>query len=321
MSPPRKKRKVDGNASAKPISSAAGTKKRKSTATLVEGAPAVVGSVPVPAASGEKTPGDDQEPLKKKRKKAKKNDASGAAKASDGVQQPPENTAKEVADKDATDRPNPPAPSTAGKIAGAQSGEGLPAISAQEPTKKKSKKVVEKDSAKTNPAGPPNTGDTSGAEILRKMKLKKVAKQRSDAAPSISPPVPSTTGDKVAEEKRRKAKSKNISEVGPDPTSPIPPSADNPARASAAAETQGEQGKAKPKKAAEQGPETASSKPSTSKKSTKSSKKDNQTEHTDGPVHKSVKFTFPGELAQVISSNAEENESGMYPCQVRCPGP
>ncbi|KAJ7901974.1 hypothetical protein B0H14DRAFT_3422628 [Mycena olivaceomarginata] len=272
------------------------TKKRKSTATLVEGAPAVVGSAPVPAASGEKTPGDDQEPLKKKRKKVKKNDASGAAKASDGVQQPPENTAKEVVDKDVTDRPNPPAPSTAGKIAGAQSGEGLPVISAQEPIKKKSKKVVEKDFAKTNPAAPLNTGDASGAEIPggkpRKTKFKKVAEQVSDAAPPISPPVPSTTGDK-----------------GPTPLHRFPPSADNPARASAAAETQGEQGKAKPKKAAEQGPETASSKPSTSKKSTKSSKKDNQTEHTDGPVHKSVKFTFPGELAQVISSNAEENES------------
>ncbi|KAF8210402.1 hypothetical protein K438DRAFT_1959679 [Mycena galopus ATCC 62051] len=76
---------------------------------------------------------------------------------------------------------------------------------------------------------------------------------------------------------------------------------------------EGVQRKAKPKGTAEAGPEAAPSKMSVSEKSTRNRKRDH------GAAHKSVKFTFPEELAKTISSSdagrLAQSEGVLVSCQ------
>ncbi|KAF7361775.1 Carbamoyl-phosphate synthase [Mycena venus] len=271
ISPPQKKRKVDVGPSAKSASSAA-----------------------KPTSSAEKPISSVPGPKKRKSIAAPIEGASVATAhpAPDATANEPETRGdgesvkkrrkKKNVERDAAEKP-PPVPSTASEVPGPQSGEGLPG----EPKKKKSKKVVEKDSA--NPPNPSTTGDIPGPE--------------------------------VTEGTRSKPKTKKVAEHGPDTPLPNPPivetsSTDKPNASGLSTSNDipgeqvvdGAQRKSKPKKRADQVPEAAPSKPATSKKSTRNSKKDNQTEDAstaDGRSNKSVKFTFPKELAAVISAQSE----------------
>ncbi|KAF8210421.1 hypothetical protein K438DRAFT_156022 [Mycena galopus ATCC 62051] len=264
--PPRKKRKVDGDASAKPISSAPGAKKRKSNTPPIE-SPAASTTLAAPDAPlrEPESRGDGQEPLNKKRMKVMKNpsaapatstippdDASGTPKARETVAEPVKQRSKKVVAKDV----DTPVPSTIAKVPGTQSGEGSSGAGPPEPTRKKSKKVVEKDSA-----------DKTATEVLST----------------------NVAAIEIAEGDRRKPKSKKAAEPG---LETAPPPVEQVA--------EGVQRKAKPKGTAQAGPEAAPSKMSTSEKSIKKSKKD---QAADGAAHKSVKFTFPEELAKTISSS------------------
>ncbi|KAJ6499164.1 hypothetical protein C8R45DRAFT_981394 [Mycena sanguinolenta] len=265
IGPPPKKRKIDGNTSVKPVSSGPGGTKRKSNPALIEDASASI-SHATPDAAPEKP-----ESQNKKRKKVKKN---------------PNNAPPTLPPEDTTVAP--------------EAADVVP-----EPTKQRSKKAAAKDVAdKPVPPVSSTTTETPGAQSRNpsdpsvpepvKKKSKKVVEK--DVANETHPLVPSTGGDAAGTENavgdRRKAKSKKVADRGLETALPDPPS------------EQVAQRKTKSKKTAEENPDTAPSKPSTSEKSAKKSKKD-QTEGANGSAHKSVKFTFPEELARVISSTSD----------------
>ncbi|KAF7376262.1 Carbamoyl-phosphate synthase arginine-specific small chain [Mycena sanguinolenta] len=185
IGPPLKKRKIDGNTSVKPVSSAPGGIKRKSNAALIEDASASIShATPDPAS-------EELESQNKKRKKVKKNPSNVPSTVPPADTDAPAPEATDTVPELVKKRPKKVAEVVVPPVSSITSGaRGQPSdSSAPESVKKRSKKI-EKDV--TLEPVPSTSGDVAGAEDAvgdrRKRKSKKAVDRGLEAAPPSEQP-------------------------------------------------------------------------------------------------------------------------------------